>query len=119
MKHVVIVTIALLFTFALLAQETGKNVAPLTNAEQLELRGAQVDLLQAQATLQATAEYKQFQEAQKRFSDAVLQVYQERKISSAEYVLCDGPQSSPACAGLKPHELALKAQPKQTAEKKP
>lgn len=118
MKHVTIVVVGLLFTFALLAQETAKNVAELTNAEQLELRGAQVDLLQAQTALQATAEYKQFQEAQKRFQDAVLQVYQERKISSADYVLCDGPQT-PACVGLKPHQLALKPQPKTTAEKKP
>ena len=118
MRTVAKLTILILFTVALLAQEAAKKVSELTSAEQLALRNAQVELLQAQSALQATPQYQAFQDAQKRFSEAVNQVYADRKISNDEYMLCDGP-GGPPCGALKPHELALRAQPKKTAEKKP
>lgn len=118
MKIAVKVVIALLFTFALVAQETAKNVAELNSTEQLELRAAQVDWLQAQATKQAADRAEN--DAKTRLSELVNKVFTDRKISNADYILCDGPsQGITPCLGLKPHQLALKPQPKTKAEAKP
>ena len=105
----VVLVVAVVFLAGFLWRALGQEkVKPITDAEKIAVLQAQKDALQAQAALQATPEWQRFQAAQAGLQKAAQEIYSSRKITNAEYVLCDGPGAG-ECKDVKAGVLELKA----------
>jgi hypothetical protein len=116
--------IALLLTAGAYAQITQENLATqppakgeLGDKEQIKLRNAQVERLQARIALdQARAAFEQANQAdsaaQAKMSGLVTEACKTAGLKNEECQVCDGPgpEGAPveACKGLKPQELAVR-----------
>lgn len=95
--------------------------APLSDAERIHLRTAQVRSLRSQslrvctsiAELAQSPEWQEAQQADAAFRAAIDAIYAARHIDPADAVLCDGPgqgaAANPACAGLAKDVLEIRA----------
>jgi hypothetical protein len=106
------------------ANDTKKG--DLTTDQQLKLREAQVEYLQAKsASDTAHAQVAQIdanaQKAQAAMGALVSQHCKDAGLKDGECMVCDGPgvtdEQRAACAGLKPQELAIRRMPAKKDEK--
>ena len=116
MKIIVPIVVFLLLLEAMAQEKPKPSIQPVTDSEKIAILQAQKELLGAQSTLQATAEYQRFVAAQAALQKAGQDVYTSRKITNAEYLLCDGPSAGP-CSDVKKDEFALRPQPKPEPKK--
>jgi hypothetical protein len=124
--------IALLVCSAAYAQEAPTRLPLITNEgnlttdQQLKLREAQVEYLQAKsASDTAHAQVAQIdanaQKAQAAMGALVSQHCKDAGLKDGECMVCDGPgvtdEQKAACAGVKPQELAIRRMPAKKDEK--
>ena len=106
-----------------LITEEKTSTPALTEAQNLKLRAAQVELLQSAAALTplqdaankqlaATKEAQRFAAAKTAIDATVLAVYKELGVKPEEYQICDGPGDGTVCKGVPERTLALRPAPK-------
>lgn len=95
--------------------------SPLSDAERIRLRTAQVRALRSQSLrvcatlgeLASTPEWQEAQQADAAFRLAIDAIYAARHVDPADAVLCDGPgagaAANPSCAGVAKDTLEIRA----------
>lgn len=104
-----------LFCFLLtraVAQEN-KPVAPISAEEETEILVAQKQSLQAKQNIDTAKQLAV--EADQKLQGLAAKIYSSRKVTGAEYSLCDGPQLQ-ECSDVKPGRIALRPVPKKKTE---
>ena len=111
------IAIAILFLSSLaMAQSTPPK--PITDAEKLDLRAAQVPFLQARNALQASPVWAAYQQAQAELDSKAAKIFSDRKLDPKEWTLCDG-AGAPGCDGVVKGDIQLRPIPKAAVPAKP
>ena len=115
MKYLAIVLLLLIIARAY-AQD---KVPPVTDAEKIQILTAERNLSQATDALKSTPQFQAYMSAQGAVSKVGQAVLDSRKITTANYTLCDGPAPVP-CADVVKDEIVLrsnKPEPKAPVKK--
>lgn len=125
MKRLIVVLLLSMSIFALAQDKPTEKPAepvkaptiqPLTSDEKIALLSSQVNIMQANAALEATPQKKALDAANEGIRQTVDAIYAKRKITNNDAVLCKGPGSGPGCDKSPVGEFSL--QPAVKAEVK-
>ena len=113
MKRGILIALSLFVALgvAVVIAQSPTAPAPLTPDEKITLLRAENEALLAQQALQRTPEFARAQKASQDLTAAVQQAFLSRKITEADWALCDGPAQG-ACASVAQGEMTWKPQPK-------
>jgi hypothetical protein len=112
---VLVLTVIVLFLVCFKAWGEDKKTIQVSDKEKIAILQAQKEQLAASQALQNTAEYRRMVDAQTALQKLGTDVFTSRKITQAEYALCDGP-SQGVCEKVAKGDIELVPQPKPAKE---